>query len=332
MHANAAASYKPHENTLAAAPSRHLATEILGLVMQHRRVPLNTTVCGHHRCAACIQQHIDQLIAVIERREPVAFVLPAFPGKSPNPAKVLGPRPDMAERQSLAFLSALCRRIEKIYAPGARIILCSDGRVFNDVVGISESDITRYQQDLLTLIAELNADCLATFNLDNVFDGRSFDQMRSLLMSDFGEPIETVHEEVRSGDNARRLYCGITRFLLEDALRPGMTISKTALQKECRRRAYEVIQRSRAWDGLLAKHFPDAIRLSIHPQVCGSRKIGIHLMETKDEWLTAWHSVAVEVQGGFRLMKREQVEKLGAELVFREGRPSHYVVAPKDAE
>lgn len=308
-----------------------LATEILGMVMEYRRVPAESGSCAHHECGACASQHLDRLIKSIEREEPVVFVLPAFPGKSPNPSKVLGPRPDMAERQSLAFLNALCRRIEKRYAPGAQIVLCSDGRVFNDVVGIAESDITTYQNDLNGIITEIGADRLSTFNLDDVFEGCDFNGMRSHLMNGFGETLEAIQTEVRTGEDANRLYRGITRFLFEDGLRPNMIMSKTALQKDCRRRAYEVIQRSRAWDGLLAEHFPDAVRLSIHPQGCGSRKIGIHLMETKDEWLTAWHSVAVEVQGRFRLMKRAHVEKVGGTLVFKDGRPSHYVIAG-DAE
>jgi L-tyrosine isonitrile synthase len=323
MHIDAAINYETHEN-----PSfRGLATDILGLVMQYRRIPLDREPCADHGCTACAVPHIDRVVNAIVRNEPVVFVLPAFPGKSPNPAKVLGSRPDMAERQSLEFLNNLCRRIEKIYAPGARIVLCSDGRVFNDVVGIAEDDITMYQQDLVALIAEVGAGNLTTFNLDDVFEGDGFDEMRSRLMARHGESLETVQATVRAGGDALGLYRGITRFLFEDALRPGLTVSKTALQKECRRRAYEVIRRSRAWDGLLAGIFPGAVRLSIHPQGCGSRKIGIHLMETQDEWLTAWHSVAVEVNGRFRLMKRQHVEGLDAELVFRNGRPSHYVMA-----
>src|SRR5207237_1208071 len=139
MHANLAPSYGPRENPLASS-SRAVATAILALVMGHRRVPSESGLCAQHECAACVTQHIGRVMSAIERREPVVFVLPAFPGKSPNPAKVLGPRADMAERQSLAFLNALCLRIQKIYAPGARIVLCSDGRVFNDVVGIDEKD------------------------------------------------------------------------------------------------------------------------------------------------------------------------------------------------
>lgn len=326
MRADFTSTFELHQPSLAAS-QRELAIEILGLVMQHRRVPMEDDACAHHQCEACGAQHLKRILTSISRNQPVVFVLPAFPGKSPNPGKVLGTRPDMAERQSLAFLNQLCRRVEKIYAPGARIVLCSDGRVFNDVVGIEDQDITTYQKDLNAMITELGATHLETFNLDNVFSTSTFDEMRNLLMTGFGEPIASVQEEVRAGGEANRMYCGITRFLVEDALRPNMTISKTALQKQCRARAYEVIQRSRAWDVLLANYFPTAVRLSIHPQVCGSRKIGIHLMDTKDAWLTAWHSVAVEVQGQFRLMKREQVEKLGAELVYLEGRPSHFVLA-----
>lgn len=332
MHADAALAYESLKNPLAVSSGRDLATKILGLVMGNRRVPREMKACAHQNCAACAGQHLGRILAAVEREEPVVFVLPAFPGKSPNPAKVLGARADMAERQSLAFLNSLCRRIEQIYAPGARIVLCSDGRVFNDVVGIAENDLTAYQQDLAVLIEELGATNLISFNLDDVFSGRDFGEMRTRLMAEHGEPLEALQAEVRAGGEPQRFYCGITRFLLEDATRPGMTISKTALQKECRLRAYEVIRRSRAWDKLLANHFPNAVRLSIHPQACGGRKIGIHMMETQDEWLTAWHSVAVEVSGRFRLMKRAHVEGLGAELVFRNGRPSHYVVAAEVAQ
>ncbi|MGQ0505022.1 MAG: L-tyrosine/L-tryptophan isonitrile synthase family protein [Myxococcaceae bacterium] len=265
-------------------------------------------------------------MSAIERDEPIVFVLPAFPGKSPNPAKVLGPRPDMAERQSIVFLHEFCRRIATIYGPGARIVLCSDGRVFSDVVGIKESDITTYQQDLSALIRELGADALSTFDLDEVFTGCSFNEMRACLIAAHGEPIEALQVAVRAGGAAQRLYRGITRFLLEDAVRPEMTISRTALQKDCRRRAYQVVQRSKAWDALLATRFPEAVRLSIHPQVCGSRKIGIHMMKTADEWLTPWHGAAVEIGGRFVLLKRRRAEALGAKLVFKNGRPSHYVL------
>ncbi|MXN76951.1 L-tyrosine/L-tryptophan isonitrile synthase family protein [Burkholderia sp. 4701] len=299
--------------------------EILGLVMKHRRVAAHSP-CEGPLCPTCLGPHLDRVIKVIERDEPVVFVLPAFPAKSPNPGKVLGPTPDMAERQSLAFLNDLCKRIGAVYAAGARIVLCSDGRVFSDAVGMNECDVTAYQQGISALIEELGASALSTFNLDDVFPGSGFDEMRARLMTSHGQPLDELRAAVRAGGEAERMYCGITRFLVEDATRPDMDISKTALQKECRERAYQVVQRSKAWDGLLATIFPDAVRLSIHPQSCGSRKIGIHMMETADGWLTPWHGVAALVNGSFRLLKRREAEAAGAELVFQNGRPSHYVL------
>lgn len=326
MYSDAAVDLKPQNDS-----ANQLAHAILRLVLRYRRSPARGVAIHGESCTACAAPHLDRVMRAIERREPITFVLPAFPGKSPNPAKVLGTRPDMAERQSLTFLDSLTRRISAIYPPGARIVLCSDGRVFNDAVGIADRDITAYQQDLSEMISEIGATNLTCFNLDHIFRGLSFDAMRARLTNQYAESIDDLRATVRAGGDAERLYCGITRFLLEDATRPGLTMSRTALQKECRRRAYVVIQRSRAWDVLLAQCFPNAVRLSIHPQVCGSRKIGIHLMETEDEWLTAWHSVAVEIQGRFRLMKRDHVEKLGGELVRENGRPSHYrlAVAPE---
>lgn len=320
--------HESHSSAFSATnPSvRALAAKILGLVMKYRRAAEGTP-CENTNCATCAEPHLSRVMASIERDEPVIFVLPAFPGKSPNPGKVLGPRPDMAERRSLAFLDDLCRRIETVYAPGARIVLCSDGRVFSDAVGIDESDISTYQKDLDALIEELGADALSTFNLDDVYAGCSFDEMRTRLMAEHGQSIDALQEAVRAGGEAKRMYLGITRFLFEDGLRPDMTISRTALQKDCRQRAYQVVQRSKAWDVLLAKHFPDAVRLSIHPQSCGSRKIGIHLMDTTDGWLTPWHGVAVEVDGQFKLLKRREAEAAGAQLIFQNGRPSHYVLA-----
>src|SRR3990167_4857371 len=178
---------------------------------------------------------------------------------------------------------------------------------------------------------------MSTFNLDDVYLGLNFNQMRDQLMARYGESLETLKEAVRKGskmpcsienEEVNRQYCGITRFLVEDAIRPGQLPSRSAIQKACRQRAYIVIQRSRAWSELIAKHFPHAVRLSIHPQTCGTSKLGIRLMEA-ESWMTPWHGVAVDVDGSFVLLKRAQAEALGARLVCREGRPSHYELNDK---
>lgn len=320
-------SIKP--TTTAAA---ELAKEIMMHVMKYRR-----TVCSHNECAtscpACLAPHLEKVTSAIEKSEPITFVLPAFPGKSPNLAKVLSPLPDMAEQRSLQFLNRLCNQLQKIYTPGAEIILCSDGRVFSDAVGMREEDVTSYQDALDKMIEDLSLHNLSTFNLDELAAGRDFDQMRQELMQKYGQPLDTLREKVRAGGKAcstpenkeaNRMYCGITRFLVEDSTFPGQTKSRTAVQKDCRARAYDVILRSNAWSELIAELFPNAVRLSIHPQACGAKKLGIRLIGS-ESWMTPWHGVAVDTEEGFVLLKRSEAESKGAQLVYTaDGRPSHY--------
>ena len=189
------------------------------------------------------------------------------------------------------------------------------------------------------MITELGLKSVTTFNLEELYEDMSFDAMRVVLTEEFGSSLEDLRASVRRAakDPAasledremNRLYCGITRFLVEDASFPGQTKSRNAIQNECRVRAYAVIQRSNAWSGVVERHFPEAVRLSIHPHGCGAKKLGIQLSESVegDAWVTPWHAVAVEMEEGrFMLKKRSDAEALGARLVTRDGRPSHFTL------
>ena len=68
----------------------------------------------------------------VKAQQPVRLVLPAFPFKSPNTqTKVLGVLPDKAEDVALAHLNGLCAAIQEIYDPGAKLVIVSDGMVYN---------------------------------------------------------------------------------------------------------------------------------------------------------------------------------------------------------
>ncbi|MET9416317.1 isocyanide synthase family protein [Streptomyces klenkii] len=309
-----------------AAPDINLAAvEVVREVLSHQRRARDGG-CTGRVCLRCVRHHLDTVHSAVRDGRRIEFVLPAFPTKSPNPAKVLGPLPDLAEELALRFLNELCERIGEVYAPGAAILICSDGRVFNDLLGVSDENVTAYAQALDAMITRIGADRLEQFSLDDVYTGAGHEDMRSMLSAGHAPTLEELREEVRAGGAPLAMYRGITRFMLEDLSGPAWTGTRSALQRRCRDLAYRVIQRSRAWGNLLDRLFPTAIRLSIHPQPCGTDKIGILLADTPDAWLTPWHSVAVEAGGRFTLMKRAEAEEAGAELVFAGGRPSHYVL------
>ena len=318
--------------------NKEVAIKVLSEVTRFRRIPKGSTSCNSESCSKCHSLYLSNILFAINKNEPVTFVLPAFPGKSPNLEKVLGALPDQAERLSLTFLENLCEKIKKHYSPGAKIVLCSDGRVFSDVVGMKEEDVTAYQVELDLLIEELSLKYVSTFNLDDYYTKLNFTQMRSELMSKHGKSFESLRAKVRRGgkpepeleeQEANRMYCGITRFLFEDSMFSGQIKSRAAVQKESRANAYEVIRRSNAWSDLIEEYFPEAVRLSIHPQVCGSKKLGIRLV-ANESWMTPWHGVAVETDSGYVLLKRSEAEERGAKLIYSSnGRASHYKLTDK---
>jgi L-tyrosine isonitrile synthase len=278
---------------------------------------------GGHRCFA---PQFGQLLPFIADGAPVLFTLPAFPCKSPNDRKVLGHLPDLGERASLRFLQRICQEIEDIYPPGARMLICSDGHVFGDLIRVPDDHITEYGRALREMAEEEGASAVSFFSLEDVFGSMTFDEKRERLSTEFAESLEVLRYQVRNDEQALSLYRGITRFLVEDA-GAAYTGTKSALLRECRQRAYGVIQRSKAWGNLIAGYFQRSVRLSIHPQPCGTAKFGISLLESGDTWLTPWHSTAVQLPDGtLTLMKRSEAEQVGR-LVMANGIPSHFVLA-----
>lgn len=293
---------------------------VLATLLPYRR----TLDAAGHDSPHDFPGQLRQLAAPVAAGEPIVFTLPGFPCKSPNPAKVLGRLPDEGERLALRFLDALCGRIEAVYPPGARVVICSDGHVFSDLIGVPDGDIDAYSDALRALIRAEGLTRLDVFDLREVYGaGLSHDDKRGLVDHHHAPALEELRSLTRSDEPARRLYQGITRFLFEDTTRFAGT--RSALQRDCRRRAYGVMRRSRAWGELIAVHHPGAFRLSIHPQPRGSAKFGIRLLEAPDAWLTPWHSCVLEHADGRReLMHRADAERLGRP-VLREGRPSHFV-------
>lgn len=305
--------------------SKVIGEQILKYIFRYRRLLSDQDPCTRQSCLMCLAPHLQKIQHFIEYNEPVHFILPAFPAKSPNPQKVLGTMPDMGERLSLQFLQSLCERIREIYAPGAKLTICSDGRVFSDLVAVTDKNITLYGQGIQALLNEIKANAINIFNLEDMYSEMSFDEMRKKLVELYAQPIETVQELVKNDEQHRQMFNGIHRFLLEDyqVLEPQK--SRNKIRVECKTRAYKVIQRSNAWSILIAKLYPRALRLSIHPQAYHSKKIGIHTIETLDRWGTPWHNATVFDGKKFLLMKRSYLEDVGATLVRYDGHPSHYV-------
>lgn len=303
------------------------AEAILRIVFRRRRTTQPSDPCSAEPCPECFAPHLDRVCRYVAAGEPVHFVIPAFPAKSRNRRKTLGRLPDLGERLALESIQAFCERISAVYAPGAVVTVCSDGHVFSDVLGIRDEHVDDYGAELHRIIRSIGGGAIGLYALADVMPGLSWEQRRGRLLDEHADPVEKIRDAVRSTPAARRMFNGIHRFVTEDNAALMPELSATQIRNDAKLTAYHVVQRSQAWSRVVAGAFPDAVRLSIHPQANHDTKIGFHLLGTTDSWLTPWHGVVLDDGLRHVLVKRAQAEKLGARLVWRNNRPSHFVLA-----
>jgi pyoverdine/dityrosine biosynthesis protein Dit1/AcrR family transcriptional regulator len=305
-----------------------VARRVAKLILLHRKVLRTGPDDDPAPDEQSIALQLPKLHYYISQGQPVHLILPAFPAKSPNRQKVLGALPDLGEEIALTFLQSLCDDIRQVYPPGARLSICADGRVFADLVQVSDAEVSAYNDALKAMLARLGTTDLDVVNLEDLLTTSSFDAARAWIVAQYGEPLEELKARVRDTDHARAMFNGIHRFVAEDGQALAPEKSKSRVKEESKAVAYEVIQRSNAWTRLLAQEFPHALRLSIHPQHPHSDKIGLRITRAADDWLTPWHGVVLLRDNDYVLLKRYQAEELGATLVEKDGQPSHFVAGP----
>jgi L-tyrosine isonitrile synthase len=255
---------------------------------------------------------LQKLAEKIVNLEPLIFILPAFPAKSANRQKTSGHLPDMGELIALFNLNQVCQKISSFYGPSAKVVICSDGRVFNDLVLVSDEDLMAYKNKVAEIIHNFKLNYLTQFSLEDCMPGFTFQLMRERLVLDFGPDLDFLRFKVKEEPTIASLYNGLHRFIIEDRLELESNKSKSKIAKESKLIAYQVMQRSQAWDKLLERYFPNTLRLSIHPYPITHHKFGIKLVQSSDKWATPWHNVVLKTQERYQLKRRHEVLSLGA--------------------
>ncbi|MDR3502439.1 MAG: isocyanide synthase family protein [Legionella sp.] len=289
--------------------------QLLRLIMNQRRISEDTEKkCPGLECTRCSPHPRAKIQQAIRDEHTLTLILPAFPAKSANRQKTLSAKPDRGEIMGLTQLNQLCQNMHKIHQPGVKLIICSDGRVFNDLVLVNDADVDLYQQGIQKIISEHKLHHLTTFNLDEVYLGHNYQSMRELLMLEFGQSLTRLKQQILEEPHWRYQFNGIHRFIIEDQLVLKPEQSKNKVRQQAKETTYEVMRRSNAWSALLTKYFSQSIRLSIHPQPCGSEKMGIQFIPSSNRWSTPWHNVLLKDAQGWQLIKREEAVRLGATL------------------
>lgn len=246
----------------------------------------------------------------VHRNLKIEACLPAFPCKSHNTLKVAGVRPDKGEELALRRLLDARRQISKIYPPGMKVWIVSDGHVFSDCIGADDTDVDEYGGNLRKLAASIaSRDTLDFKALPDVFASK-----HHKFQTSYVENVETPHylntkidpesdvcrkimmAGCHTEDNVLRalidtqdpiklaLYRGFRRFMEEDLAMNSVikTASRSARKRLCGKVAFEMIKRNEAYSNLVELMFPFHIRLSIHAHSNSGPKFGIRLLSRKD--------------------------------------------------
>jgi len=132
------------------AETRGISRQILDIILEHA---LNKFDDSEDRLAAGVSEFLSTIDYFVTAGRRVEACLPAFPFKSANKVyKVLGSLPDKAEELALERLNTMCTRIQKIYRPGARITIISDGITYN---GNATTVIPGYSHMLTSLLRSI---------------------------------------------------------------------------------------------------------------------------------------------------------------------------------
>ncbi|KAL2158100.1 hypothetical protein VTH06DRAFT_4668 [Thermothelomyces fergusii] len=249
---------------------------------------------------------------------PVEFCLPAFPCKSSNRDKVTGPDPDRGEELALERLHGFVEAIERMYEPGAKVRIISDGHVFSDCIGVDDADVDAYGEKLKRMNHAIgarrgNTDRVGFKSLVDLFQLPTEDAegslsararrlsllpsiehhvdtklteeaelCRRILMAGCGPRRSAVRAKIDSKDPAiTALYRGFSRFMLEDLEQHAHTrnLTRSQQKKLSAKVAFEMILRNQAYSNLVEMLFPNHVRLSIHAHNNAGPKFGIQLFD-----------------------------------------------------
>lgn len=240
----------------------------------------------------------------------IECILPGFPCKSSNTNKVHSCIPDKGEELALKRLIQATIDIQKLYPPGMKVWIVSDGHVFSDCIGTDDDIVSNYTAKLHRLYeknANENVDAIGFVGLNELlFTGPTADKFdpdwvkdaelphytgtkidafsevsRGILMKGCDTDDGRLKEQLKIEGHPRlNLYRGFSRFMTEDLilLPYFQSMSRKAFKKTISKIAFTMIKRNDAYSNLVELVFPHHMRLSIHAHVNSGPKFGIKII------------------------------------------------------
>ncbi|KAL8830172.1 MAG: hypothetical protein Q9170_005858 [Blastenia crenularia] len=318
-------------------PSAKLAIDILDIIQRYG----NNIVSGEASWPGKVK-FMPVVEAHVVKREPIQMVLPAFPFKSPNRCdKTIGSLPDLGEQLALQHLNGLCQSISEVYEHGANVVITSDGLVYNDLMGIDDSEVWDYSMGIRKIIENKGLHHVSALRIPEILGHANAENItreeylvhagcyRRELVARWGPKNFDSHAAVLADEDTKMTYRGYIKFLTKDLMYSKVAAAtaetgnpKKRYKEAIEKLAYQMIARGKAFAAAIEERCGDYVRLSIHPST-GKTKLSVPLIPPPPggQLMTPWHStVAVGVDGSFRTVHAASVRETH-DLVCQDGRP-----------
>lgn len=239
----------------------------------------------------------------VDKQETIVLNFVGFPYKSMNTQrKVISATIDGAERHALEYLHQMLIEISKVYEPGAKLTIFTDGIVFCDLEGIKDHVVADYEKNLKQLAKDLPYIEIKT--LSDLLPGKSPHEMR-LIIEGYAPTSSQFQEKLDQDKSLQNEIVTLSRRTSFELDYPEGRIYTAHHPVEDIAKA--LTHRGMQYSSFLAAHRPkQAIRLSVHYQSDVSSKLGIKLSQSS--YITPWHGILIlNKEGVFQIMHQEDV-------------------------
>lgn len=272
----------------------------------------------------------------MKTEQPLPLLMTGFPGKSTNmETKVISDCVDLAEYLALLTLDHLTREIKKVYAPGARITIISDGVVYAKALLMKDTTHQRYGCDVLRLANHLGLS-LKLLTLKDFQDTPTAnmppeEQRTYLLSAPFG--VKEESPEVLKGKKifaSEEFKCSTWEQHFENRARSELVSTSPKNQLSIKKNEFKRVQTqelltaitigSQQFGTYVSTYYPgyeEVIRLSVHPYGDVNYKLGIQLVYKSQG--TPWHKAPVVTSHGVSLQYRKSIPKHAERKIFKVG-------------
>lgn len=216
-----------------------------------------------------------------EKKEKLNFVIPAFPGKSPNKNSCFSHLPDYTENISINSIKAFIKEINKVYKFKCTFTIIHDGHYFIKL------GITRSEEELNDYINEIRKSLPRDIKSKTIYDlmgTRDF----NIAYNKFAEKYMNCEKIDNNGLSNEIVF---TKYEFFDKIY-NVSSSKNQIQIWAKKIAKNSLLIKRAVNNLIEDIYPNSIRLSVHYQEENSKKMGFKMIPNAVNKGTPWFYVA----------------------------------------